>query len=74
MEARPTAHEITAYVPLDPMFGHAPMIRSLAQDQDVFAMQFERYEAVPCAIAEEPALSPAEGIVAARMKKKGEKA
>ena len=59
--ALPIGPEITAYVPLDHMFGHAPMIRSLAQDQDIFTMQFERYEALPCALAEEPALSPVEG-------------
>ncbi len=66
--ALPIGPEIPAYVPLDHMFGHAPMIRSLAQDQDVYAMQFERYEAVPCAIAEEPALSPVEAIAATRKK------
>jgi translation elongation factor EF-G len=59
--ALPIGPEITAYVSLDHMFGHAPMIRSLAQDQDVFAMQFERYEAAPCALAEEHALSLVEG-------------
>jgi hypothetical protein len=77
----PIGPEITAYVPMDQMFGYATTIRTLAQDRASFTMQFERYEAVPCAIAEEippspdeepalspiegPALSPAEGTIAA---------
>jgi elongation factor G len=60
MEARPTTHEITAYVPLAHMFGYATTIRTLTQGRGTFTMHFERYEAVPYSIAEE--------IIAARKK------
>ncbi len=60
MEARPAAHEITAYVPLAHMFGYATTIRTLTQGRGTFTMHFERYEAVPYSIAEE--------IIAARKK------
>jgi elongation factor G len=64
METRPTAHEITAYVPLAEMFGYATTIRTLTQGRSSFTMHFERYEAVPYSIAEE--------IIAARKKGKEE--
>ena len=60
METRPTAHEIHANVPLAEMFGYATTIRTLTQGRGSFTMHFERYEAVPYAIAEE--------IIAARKK------
>jgi len=42
------------------MFGYATTIRTLTQGRGTFTMHFERYEAVPYAIAEE--------IIAARKK------
>jgi elongation factor G len=44
---------IAAIVPLSEMFGYAGQIRTLTQGRGNFSMQFEHYEAVPIAIAEE---------------------
>ena len=53
MEPRAGVHVIGAMVPLATMFGYATDIRSMSQGRADFTMQFERYEAVPFAIAEE---------------------
>lgn len=44
---------VRGMVPLSEMFGYTNTIRSLTQGRGGFTMQFERYEAVPFAIAEE---------------------
>jgi elongation factor G len=44
---------IRGMVPLSEMFGYANTIRTLTQGRGNFTMQFEHYEAVPFAIAEE---------------------
>jgi elongation factor G len=43
---------IQAMVPLSEMFGYAGQIRTVTQGRGNFSMQFERYEAVPLALAE----------------------
>ena len=53
IEARSTVHEITAMAPLASMFGYATDVRTLTQGRASFTMHFERYEAVPFALAEE---------------------
>ncbi|MFP4058762.1 MAG: elongation factor G, partial [Candidatus Brocadiia bacterium] len=64
MESRGTAQEVRAMVPLANMFGYATALRNLTQGRATFTMHFERYEAVPFAIAEE---------VIARRKEEAEK-
>ncbi len=53
MEAQGTAQAVRAMVPLANMFGYATGLRNLTQGRATFTMHFERYEAVPFAIAEE---------------------
>ena len=53
MEPRAGAQEIKAVVPLAGMFGYATEMRTVTQGRANFSMQFEHYEAVPYAIAEE---------------------
>ena len=53
MEAQGNAQVIGAMVPLAAMFGYATDIRNMTQGRAGFTMHFERYEAVPFAIAEE---------------------
>jgi elongation factor G len=62
MEAKGKTHIMAARVPLGEMFGYASELRSLTSGRGEFTMHFERYEAVPYALAEE--------IVAARSKEK----
>ncbi|MCX7835416.1 MAG: elongation factor G [bacterium] len=52
INARSDAQIISASVPLSEMFGYATTLRSMTQGRAVFSMQFERYEAIPKAIAE----------------------
>ncbi len=65
MESRGKASIIRARVPLAEMFGYASEIRNITSGRGEFTMQFERYEAVPFALAEE--------IVKARREAKGKK-
>jgi elongation factor G len=44
---------VRGMVPLSEMFGYANTIRSISQGRGTFTMHFERYEAIPFAIAEE---------------------
>ena len=53
MEARSGAQAIRAQVPLSEMFGYATELRSRTQGRATFSMQFDHYERVPAAIAEE---------------------
>ena len=64
MEPRAGGHDMTALVPLAEMFGYATELRTVTQGRAVFHMQFEHYEAVPFAIAEE---------IAAKRKEEDEK-
>lgn len=54
MEARAGgAQSVRAQVPLSSMFGYATDLRSRTQGRATFTMQFDHYERVPAAIAEE---------------------
>lgn len=53
MEARGNLQVITAEVPLAEMFGYATTLRSLSQGRGTYTMQFDRYDFVPPAIAQE---------------------
>ncbi len=54
MEARPGgAQSVRAQVPLSSMFGYATDLRSRTQGRATFTMQFDHYEKVPQALAEE---------------------
>ncbi len=44
---------VRGFVPLSEMFGYANTVRTLSQGRAAFTMVFERYEAVPYAMAEE---------------------
>jgi elongation factor G len=53
MEARGGAQVVRAMVPLAEMFGYATNLRSRTQGRGVFTMQFDHFEEVPKAVAEE---------------------
>jgi elongation factor G len=53
MEQRGNAQVVWAYVPLARMFGYATDLRSQTQGRATYTMQFERYEEIPSALAEE---------------------
>jgi elongation factor G len=53
MEPRGNAQVVWAYVPLAEMFGYATDLRSQTQGRATYTMQFERYEEIPSALAEE---------------------
>ncbi len=53
MDSRAGAQIITAHVPLSSMFGYATDLRSRSQGRATFSMQFDHYEKVPTALAEE---------------------
>ncbi len=44
---------VTGLVPLSEMFGYSNTVRTLTQGRGSFTMHFERYEAVPYAVAEQ---------------------
>jgi elongation factor G len=53
MEDRGNAKVITAMVPLSSMFGYINTLRSMSQGRAQYSMQFDHYEAVPQAVAQE---------------------
>lgn len=53
MEDRGNAKVVTAAVPLANMFGYINTLRSMSQGRAQYTMQFDHYEAVPNAVAEE---------------------
>ncbi|MCY3828747.1 MAG: elongation factor G [Rhodospirillaceae bacterium] len=53
MDARGNAQVISAMVPLANMFGYVNTLRSMSQGRATFTMQFDHYEEVPQAVAEE---------------------
>ncbi len=52
-EVRGTANVINAMVPLANMFGYVNQLRSMSQGRAQYTMQFDHYEPVPKAVAEE---------------------
>lgn len=53
VEARDVTQVITAKVPLAAMFGYVNSLRSLSQGRSSYSMEFDSYEPVPNAVAEE---------------------
>jgi elongation factor G len=53
LESRGTIQTIQAQVPLANMFGYATVLRSATQGRATFTMQFDHYEPVSAALAEE---------------------
>jgi elongation factor G len=53
VEARDVTQVITAKVPLASMFGYVNSLRSLSQGRASYSMEFDCYEPVPAAVAEE---------------------
>ena len=53
MEDRGNAKVVTAAVPLANMFGYINTLRSMSQGRAQYTMQFDHYEGVPNAVAEE---------------------
>jgi elongation factor G len=53
VEGRDVTQVITAKIPLASMFGYVNNLRSLSQGRASYAMEFECYETVPAAVAEE---------------------
>ena len=53
MDSKGNQKIIRAMVPLSEMFGYANHLRTLTQGRANFSMEFEHYEAVPFALAEE---------------------
>ena len=53
MEARGNTQVVNATVPLSEMFGYSTDLRSRTQGRATYTMQFEEYQQVPNAIAEE---------------------
>ena len=53
MDQRGPARVVTASVPLANMFGYVNTLRSLSQGRAQFTMQFDHYEQVPQAVADE---------------------
>jgi len=52
-EARGIATVVNAFVPLASMFGYVNSLRSMSQGRAQYTMQFDHYEAVPNAVAQE---------------------
>ena len=53
MTQRGEAQVVAADVPLKEMFGYSTTLRSMTQGRAVYSMQFDHYEEVPKAVAEE---------------------
>ena len=53
MESRDGATIITAYVPLETMFGYATDLRSRSQGRATYTMQFDSYQQMPATAQEE---------------------
>jgi elongation factor G len=53
MDQRGNARVVTATVPLANMFGYINTLRSISQGRAQFSMQFDHYEQVPQAVADE---------------------
>ena len=53
MDTRGNAQVIAAMVPLANMFGYVNTLRSMSQGRATYTMQFDHYEEVPQAVAEE---------------------
>src|SRR3546814_77986 len=53
MDQRGNARVINAMVPLANMFGYINTLRSMSQGRAQFTMQFDHYEQVPQAVADE---------------------
>ncbi len=53
MTQRGEAQVVAATVPLGEMFGYSTTLRSMSQGRAVYSMEFDHYEEVPKAIAEE---------------------
>jgi len=53
MDSRGNANVVTAMVPLANMFGYVNTLRSMSQGRAQYTMQFDHYEPVPQAVAEE---------------------
>ena len=53
MTQRGEAQVVAADVPLAEMFGYSTQLRSMTQGRAVYSMQFDHYEQVPKAVAEE---------------------
>jgi elongation factor G len=52
-DMRGNANIITAFVPLANMFGYVNTLRSMSQGRASYTMQFDHYEQVPAAVAQE---------------------
>ena len=52
-DQRGNAQVITAFVPLANMFGYVSTLRGMSQGRAQFTMQYDHYEAVPQAVADE---------------------
>ncbi|MBO6576482.1 MAG: elongation factor G [Rhodothermales bacterium] len=63
MGQRQDAQVIKAFVPLSNMFGYSTDMRSITQGRAIYSMQFDHYEAVPKAVADE-IISTARGVTA----------
>jgi len=53
MDSRGNARVVNAMVPLASMFGYVNTLRSMSQGRAQYSMQFDHYEPVPAAVAEE---------------------
>ncbi|MGE3623770.1 MAG: elongation factor G [Bdellovibrionales bacterium] len=53
MDQRGNARTVDAQVPLANMFGYVNTLRSMSQGRAMFTMEFDHYEPVPAAIAQE---------------------
>ncbi len=53
MDSRGNARVVNAMVPLGSMFGYVNTLRSMSQGRAQYSMQFDHYEQVPSAVAEE---------------------
>jgi elongation factor G len=63
MTQRQDAQVIKAFVPLSSMFGYSTDMRSITQGRAIYSMQFDHYEGVPAAVAEE-IINTAKGVTA----------